>query len=255
MSNRIKILILGAIALICTVLGIVSLNQKDEDVSVIQKGEYTVKEYNASNKTNPEEESGLNEITHLSDEGANLDQDIPKATSDANSTGKGGAMIESAKPTMEEPKEIMVHICGEVNSPGVYAFHEGDRIVDAVNRAGGLTEAADEAYVNQAGFLVDAGRVYIPSIEESKAMPTPSTDVAPSERNSLVLNESGSSLVNINLATKEELMTLPGVGQSKAESIISYRNEHGGFSVIEDIMNITGIKEGLFGKLKDHITV
>lgn len=104
--------------------------------------------------------------------------------------------------------------------------------------AGGFSEEAAVSRINQAEVLKDETRLYIPTMNEIV------------EEQS---KEDGK--VNLNTATKEELMTLPGVGQSKAALIIQYREEHGKFQTIEDIMNISGIKEGLFGKIKDYIKV
>lgn len=222
MNNRIKILILGVLAVLCTVLGIVSFNGKEEEVSVISKKE-EVEVFEAKSSSDSE----LLQKQTLEPEDASL-----KTT------------------PVETPREIAVFVCGEVNSPGVYVFHEGDRVLEAIKSAGGLTENADETYINQAGYLTDGVKLYFPSKEEAEGLgPGDSTLMVPDSSPSVT------GLVNINTATPEELMTLPGVGQSKADSIINYRTEHGAFKRIEDIMNITGIKEGLFGKIKDKITV
>lgn len=142
---------------------------------------------------------------------------------------------------------VYVHVCGAVKNPGVYALCNGARVVDAVMAAGGFRKKADEAALNQAELVTDGQRLYIPSEEE--VLNAGSQDG---------LEASGSkeeSLVNLNQATKEQLMTLPGIGDAKASMIIKYREEHGSFTAIEDIMNIEGIKEGVFSKIKDYITV
>lgn len=144
--------------------------------------------------------------------------------------------------TVEEESEaqdsIFVFVCGAVRSAGVYEMPVGSRVFEAVQMAGGFSEDAAVSQINQAEVLEDETRLYIPTISEM------------TEKKS---EDDGK--VNINTAAKEELMTLPGVGEAKAALIIQYREEHGSFQAIEDIMSISGIKEGLFGKIKDYIKV
>ena len=135
---------------------------------------------------------------------------------------------------------IYVYVTGAVENPGVYIMQTGDRIVDAVEAAGGFTEDAAETEVNLAQILEDEQQIHIPTQEEADAQ---------------AAAEEAAGLVNINTATLEELCTLTGIGEAKAQSIISYREENGDFSSIEEIMNISGIKEGVYEKIKDQITV
>ncbi len=146
---------------------------------------------------------------------------------------------------------VTVYVCGEVLRPGVYELSEGARIIDALMAAGGFTEAAADNYLNQAEMLTDGGKVYVPSREELKEGESLLSSGA--ENGALSAAEGG--LVNINKADKTQLMTISGVGEAKAEKIIAYREEFGGFKAIEDIMNIPGIKEGMFSKIKDQICV
>ena len=134
--------------------------------------------------------------------------------------------------------EICVFVCGAVNDAGVYMFREGSRIFEAIEAAGGFSEDAAEEALNQAEVLQDEMKLYVPTVEELQSQ-----------------SESTDGKVNINTATKDELMELPGVGEAKAMQIISYRETHGLFTKIEDIMSISGIKEGLFEKIKEYITV
>ena len=149
-------------------------------------------------------------------------------------------------------KKIYVHICGEVNEPGVYELKEDARVIDAIDAAKGLTKAASQQSVNQAEKLEDSQQIYIPSIKEVKEDVNQS--VKSSDSNSSINNE-GNGKVNINTASQEELTTLPGIGVAKAQKIIAYRQQNGSFSKIEDIMKISGIKEGLFNKISENITV
>ena len=149
--------------------------------------------------------------------------------------------VEMPSAFEEESKvqdSIFVFVCGAVKCEGVYELPSGSRVFEAIQMAGGFSEDAAVSRINQAEVLADETRLYIPTMNEM------------TEEQS---QEDGK--VNINTATKEELMTLPGVGQSKAALIIQYREEHGRFQAIEDIMNISGIKDGLFGKIKDYIKV
>ncbi len=151
---------------------------------------------------------------------------------------------KSAKKKQVKTKKIQVYVCGEVKNPGVYELDATDRIVSAIKAAGGLTKKAVPESVNQAQKMEDGQQIYIPSKSESRG-----------DSNKEAGEIKSSSLISLNQATKEELMTLPGIGQSKAEAILSYRQEHGGFSRVEDLMKITGIKDGVYNKIKDYITL
>lgn len=156
---------------------------------------------------------------------------------------------------------IYVHVCGAVQNPAVYSLSEGSRVCDAVAKAGGFTESAADDYVNQARFLSDGERVYIPKKDELSSLSASQYAAGQSVnyiRNGL--SEAGLTAtgqeqvpVNINTAGINELTTLPGIGESRAESIIAYRENHGAFSRIEDIMKISGIKGAAYEKIKDRI--
>ncbi len=150
----------------------------------------------------------------------------------------------------EEKTECYVYVCGAVESPGVYKLPAGSRIYEAILRAGGLREDACEDSINQAQQAADGQMIKVLTREEAAQMGTQTA----SEELEAGEEENGGR-VNINTADADELMTLPGIGESKAMSIISYREEQGGFSSAEELMNITGIKEGVYSKIKDHITV
>lgn len=157
--------------------------------------------------------------------------------------------------TIEEPEKlektvIYVHICGQVNHSGVYCLEEDGRVIDLVNMAGGFTKDAAKDYVNLAQKLVDGQRVYIPSLEEAAESPVSVEDI-----DKVGADEQGTGKVNINTADKDTLMTLTGIGEAKAEAILRYREEHGGFQSIEEIKQIEGIKNGVFDKIKNEIEV
>ena len=190
------------------------------------------------------------------------DQDR-KAEPSAGSTDR----TELSDASSEEAKTLVVHICGAVSAPGVYELPAGSRIIDAVEAGGGFLPEADEACCNLAEEIVDGCQIYIMTKTESCAdgqtekkagiQTSPDSDMQTTDRNvrsnSTTALENG--LVNLNTADVAALMTLPGIGESRAKAIISYREQHGAFAKIEDIMKISGIKQAAFSKIKDKITV
>lgn len=151
------------------------------------------------------------------------------------------------------PETLYVHVCGAVNAPGVYELKTDARIYEALEAAGGMTEDAAADWINQAEALSDGERIYVPTQEEAEeSAQSVSGRWADPNGNA---GGSVSDKININTAAKEELMTLSGIGASKAESILKYRQEHGNFQSIEDLKKIEGIKDGVFNKIKDDITV
>ena len=154
------------------------------------------------------------------------------------------------------PQVIAVYVCGAVNSPGVYELDEGSRICDALYAADGFSDEADQNYVNLAALVTDGMKLYSPTESElqkgASAAEIDSFDKAVEETSG---SSSEKALVNINTATKEELKSLPGIGDGIAGKIVSYREEKGAFRSCEDIMKVSGIKEKLFSKIKDYITV
>ena len=144
-----------------------------------------------------------------------------------------------------------VHISGAVWHPGVYELEEGSRIYQAVEAAGGFLPEADEGYLNLAALIADGMKITVLTKEEAQSAGAWEAD----EGGSGQQKETVSEKVNINTATKDQLMTLTGIGEVRAEDIIAYRQEHGPFRQIEDIMQVSGIKEAAFAKIKDDITV
>ena len=136
---------------------------------------------------------------------------------------------------------------------GVYYLDEGSRVIDAVNAAGGFREDADRSYVNQAEYVYDAERVSIPTAGEAEELRTD----AGAERETPLqgAGQTGNGLININTASRTELMEIPGIGESKADRIISYRENHGRFGSVDEIRNVSGIVSVIYEGLKDYITV
>lgn len=164
---------------------------------------------------------------------------------------------------LSEPEVCYVYVCGEVFSPGVYIVSEGARIYEAVDLAGGFTQQAAESWLNLAEPVTDGMKLEIPSRAQVKDPSWLAQHPYGRTAGSGTVNGSGTrsaaspeaALVNINTASLEELMTLKGIGSSRAEDIIRYREEAGGFTKIEDIMKVPGIKNTAFQKIKENITV
>lgn len=183
------------------------------------------------------------------------EQQIPlQEYSGTESESESDSMGESDTEPVEEPateelnEQIYVFVCGCVVNPGVYLLDPGSRVCDGIELAGGLTEDADCNAVNQAREIVDGEKIYIPAVGENYTETEPVSELEMNHTNS-------SGLIDLNRATREELLTLPGVGESKADAILNYREKNGGFHSKEELMNITGIKEGVFHKLENMICV
>lgn len=154
---------------------------------------------------------------------------------------------------VEQPIIIKVDLKGAVQKPGVYTAQEGERVIDLINRAGGFLDDADQTKINLSQKVADEMVIYVPKVgEDSNVMEQVASFFQPQQSG----NEASSDgKVNINQADSTLLQTLPGIGPSKAEAIIEYRETNGPFKMIEDIMNISGIGEKTFEKLKNSITV
>ncbi len=153
-----------------------------------------------------------------------------------------------------ESATIFVHVCGAVKEQDVYELPAGCRFYEAVEAAGGFREDACVDYLNLASILSDGDRLEIPTYTQVREAKQEGLLIAPDGSMSIGTSaESG--LININTADVGALCSLPGIGESRAESIIAYREEKGPFLQKEDIMNVTGIKEGMYGKIADLITV
>lgn len=161
-------------------------------------------------------------------------------------------------------QKVVVDIKGMITSPGVYEVDSTSRVNDVINIAGGLIEGADTSLINLAKIVEDEMIIIIYSKEEILEKYKEEvcicdcpeiTNDACIESNTKSEDIETSEIVNINTASKDELMTITGIGESKADSIIKYREENGKFSSIEDIKNVSGIGEYLFEKIKDYITV
>ena len=182
---------------------------------------------------------------------------------DTKETEETDKKQDDASSAEDRPAKLYVHVCGHVNQPGVYELQPDSRVFEAIEAAGGMTATAAFSYLNQAELLGDGQQIYIPSQEEvdsgKVAAQAVGVNASGSEAGSAqnVENASGpdDGKVNLNTATKEELMTLNGIGDVRAQAILKYREEHGEFRSTEELMEVEGIKKGTFQKLKDQIKI
>ncbi len=209
-----------------------------------------------------EEEVYLDATDDLTKEDMTDDKDEERIFYESDAHGNFGISAENELPIEpSEAKEVascVVYVCGAVKCAGVYELTAGNRIVNAIEAAGGFSEAADRDFLNQALLLNDGEKIYVPTIEETTeaGLGMGNDNLLQENSGSSVGNVDGASgLVNINHADKTELMTLPGVGDAKASAIVEYRNAKGSFGNIEDVMLVHGIKQGLFDKIKDKICI
>lgn len=185
------------------------------------------------------------------------------ADSGANGENDRAEEFSVCEEMTEQQPEGYVYLCGAVECPGVYGIHEGMRIFEVLELAGGMTGEADPDWINQAQTVSDGQMLRIYTREETELMRSSGMTAGTGQDGTMAGTAgdgaaavSGSDeKVNINTAAREELMTLPGIGEAKADAILRYRQEHGAFGSIEEICQISGIKEAVFSNIKDRITV
>jgi competence protein ComEA len=223
-----------------------------------------------SDKEDSEQSSHKNQINIKSSLESRSISDSGKATESTEQAEKTEYVDFATEIAVEDnsihesavnSEKLSVHICGAVKSPGVYETEGAARVCDLIELAGGLREDAAGDFINQAQKVTDGQRIYIPTKEELKDQSPldysePAAGIQQTTENKASSGTgSDTKLININTATAEILMELPGVGEAKAAAIIEYRTANGGFQSITDIMKISGIKEGLFHKIEKYITV
>ena len=166
------------------------------------------------------------------------------------------AVTTVAEPEIDEPGVVIVHIVGEVNNPGVFELTEGSRVNHALQLAGGATDYADLARVNLAAVLVDAMQIIIPAVGDD-VLEVFVYDEAYVRQPQTTVEDTGiaGGLVNINTATSAELQTLPGIGPAIASNIIEYRESHGGFNSVEDLINVVRIGSATLERLRGLVRV
>lgn len=216
--------------------------------------------------------------------GTDVEQEDPKDTESGESAEKSSKDGTDIKQETQQKSDvsgdissetIYVDICGAVTSPGVYELPYGSRVFQAIEKAGGYLPEAAASYLNRAKGLSDGQQIYVPTQEEVDSQMVSVTEDDPeatSETGSGNNNGQGTAgketgtagngtasgtdqKINLNTADVSQLTTLTGVGESKALAIIAYREENGPFTSVEDIMNVPGIKEGTYEKIKDKIAI
>ena len=154
---------------------------------------------------------------------------------------------EAAERTADTVRECVVHVGGAVEAPGVYRLPAGSRLIEAVEMAGGMTAEAYGDGCNLAQIVEDGVRYYIPTVEEASA--------GAMSGNTGASSYMADGRLDINRATLDELMTLNGIGKTRAQAILDYREEHGGFAVPEDIKQVSGIGDAVYAAIEGEITV
>ena len=198
-----------------------------------------------------------------SDAGNGTESDSGKHTSDADIDNGSEAVSDKEM----QQAMIYVDVCGAVANPGVFQLAAGSRVFQAIEAAGGYLPEAALTCVNRAGVLTDGQQLYILTQEEMERQgldPAEMSGVSDGQMNGSAGTGQNTGMnaqvqqdnrININTADEAQLTTLTGIGATRAQAIIAYREENGPFAAIEDIMNVQGIKEGTFAKIKDEIVV
>ena len=198
------------------------------------------------------------------DDGSSAESRKKQAESDGSDAGNG-TEINSTGET--QPEMIYVDVCGAVANPGVFQLAAGSRVFQAIEAAGGYLPEAVQNCVNRAGVLTDGQQLYILTQEEMERQGLDPAEMAGAsdgqmngsagtgQNTGIAAQAQQDNRININTADETQLTTLPGIGATRAQAIIAYREENGPFAAIEDIMNVQGIKEGTFAKIKDEIVV
>lgn len=193
-----------------------------------------------------------------------LGEETAVAEPEADEVAQTESTEETVPPVQTEPDRICIHVCGAVQMPGVYELQVGSRVYEAVQAAGGFAAEADQNYVNQAQELTDGVKLVIPTVEE--AVKSAGSQAAAAQIGIVAdtlpagTQDSGQSgesdgKININTASEAQLCEIPGIGATRAAAIAAYRESHGAFQKPEDIMKVNGIKEGMYEKIKDSISV
>lgn len=197
--------------------------------------------------------------------GVDVEQEDLKATESGEAAENLTDTNQQQQPEISEvPQTIYVDICGAVTSPGVYELPYGSRVFQAIEKAGGYLPEAAASYLNRAKGLSDGQQIYVPTqaevdnqtIAATQDGSETSTGNENNTNNGTGQEPAGTDQkINLNTADVSQLTTLTGVGESKALAIIAYREENGPFTSVEDIMNVPGIKEGTYEKIKDKIAI
>ncbi len=248
-SKRKIILIISIITITAIIIYIITTNNLEEEI--------LISELNENNTAlNNIEETNINE-NNMSTKSTN------ENNLKLNNTNETNLSTNDINENKQEKSKIIVHVAGAVQKSGIVEIEEGQRIIDAIEKAGGATAQADLAKINLAYVLSDGQKVYIPKINENYtgeyvtgASSNEAKNSASTSNTSTSANKGETNkIININTASAEELQNLQGIGESIAKRIVEYRKENGKFNNIEDIKNVSGIGEAKYNKIKNNICV
>lgn len=191
-------------------------------------------------------------LTHNADSKQTDEQSMPQI-SETNSVRASSSIQPVNQSKVATHGKIMVEVKGAVNHAGVYQFTGDARVLAAIKRAGGLRADADEKQLNQAKRLADQMVVYVPMVGEK--IPEAAASAGPSDVSGVSTSESGATgeAIDLNAATKEQLTTLTGVGDKKAQKIIDYRTSHGGFKQVDELKQVPGFGDKTVQQLAPHL--
>lgn len=161
---------------------------------------------------------------------------------------------EETQKTKNDSGVCWIYVCGAVQNPGVYSVSADSRLHDVIEKAGGFTEEADEKSINLAEKVKDESQIVVYTKEEVSSGNAVS-GFGVQKENSGFDSQKKDGKINLNTAGEAELMSINGIGPAKAQAILSYREEHGSFTSVEDLQQVDGIKGKLFDKIKDQVTV
>lgn len=207
---------------------------------------------------------GIYYFLSLEEESKLISESIVKKNTNSVDSDKKNKIV-SISDVVEESdiaktgiKKLVVDIKGQIKNPGTYEVNQGTRVIDVIKIAGGLTAFSDTSLINLSKKVFDEMVIIVHSKDDVIKINSNKTEPPAKIENNASIDNSASSVskvVNINTASLTELTTLSGIGDSKAQDIIDYRNSNGDFKTIDEIMNVTGIGESLFAKIKENITV
>ncbi|SDI56307.1 helix-hairpin-helix domain-containing protein [Streptococcus equinus] len=186
---------------------------------------------------------------------AEVQNDLPALSTSFSTSGGETSQPKTAKSSSKsESDKIFVDIKGAVRKEGVYELTSGSRVTDVVKLAGGFTDDADKKSVNLAEKVADEAVIYVARVGE-EVTPASTPSQAKNTAASGAQQDADSAQINLNTATLEELQTISGIGAKRAQDIIDYRDNNGGFSSVDDLKNVSGIGEKTLEKLKAEVTV
>lgn len=187
-----------------------------------------------------------------------ISDETPTTTYEFNSSASPKESLNPtpATSTPSPAPKIYVHVSGAVQNPGLISLNSNSRVNDAINAAGGATKKANLDIINLAEPIYDGTKIHVPAIGETPAvLHSIAQPVSPTPSNEQGSNNTNPQKININTASINELITLNGIGETTAQNIIDYRKKNGAFKSIDDILNVSGIGDAKFSKIKNSICI